>query len=58
MLECLTECFDPAWQRFAVNGLHALRNLRKGQRLGSRYIEGSGDHSNGNRHFIGSADRR
>jgi len=44
VLECLSECFDPAWQRFAVNGLHALRNLRMRQRLGSRYIEGSGDH--------------
>jgi hypothetical protein len=43
-LECLTERFDPAWQRFSVNGLHALSNLRKGQRLGSRHLKGCGDH--------------
>lgn len=42
--ECLAERFDPAWQRFSVNGLHALCNLRKGQRLGSRHLEGRGNH--------------
>lgn len=43
-LECLTERFDPAWQRFAVNGPHALSNLRKGRRLGSRHLKGRGNH--------------
>jgi hypothetical protein len=48
-LECLTERFDPAWQRFSVNDLHALSDLRKAQRLGSRHLKGRGDHGVGQR---------
>jgi hypothetical protein len=53
--EHLTEGFDPAWQWFSVNGLHALSNLRKGQRTDLRRLKGRGGHCVGQRRRTATA---